>query len=336
MIRVAHLLPNMAVGGRERIVADLCRTSAQYGIAPLVITFDPADGATLDPHAPIVALNRRNRDFAERLQAIVTAERVDVVHAQGHISAALLPRLNVPVVTTLHVALGNGWRWLPAIASGLRRSCAITAVSDDLARRFRWVRRPIDVIPSGVDIDRFTCTERSTARPFTLGIAARLHPVKRHCDLLAALHLLKRRNRHCRLLIAGEGPADAEIRARSAGLDVVMLGVVADIPGYLRQLDAFALPSDHEGTPVALIEAMASGLPIVASAVGGVPALVGEAGLLVPRRSPVRLADAIERLMDSIDLRRTLGSAARKRLGGYHLSAQAQAYRTLYDAVSKS
>lgn len=336
MIRVAHLLPNMAVGGRERIVADLCRTSAQYGIAPLVITFDPPDGVTLDPHAPIVALDRRDGDFAARVRATIAAERIDVVHAQGHISAALLPKLHVPVMTTLHVALGNGWRWLPAIASGLRRSHAISAVSDDLARRFRWVRRPIDVIPPGVDLDRFASTDCPAVRPFTLGIAARLHPVKRHCDLLAALHLLKRRDRHCRLLIAGEGPAAAEIRTRSAGLNVTMLGAVTDIPGYLRQLDAFVLPSDHEGTPVAVIEAMAGGLPIVASAVGGVPALVGQAGLLVPRRDPVRLPDAIARLMDSSDLRRTLGSAARKRAGKYDLSAQARAYRTLYDVVSRT
>lgn len=336
MIRVAHLLPSMAVGGRERIVADLCRASTQYGIAPLVITFDPPDGATLDPHAPIVALNRRDRAFAARIQAIVAADRIDVVHAQGHISAALLPGVDVPVVTTLHVALGNGWRWLPAIASGLRRSRAIAAVSDDLARRFRWVRRPIDVIPPGVDLDRFAGMDRPTTRPFTLGIAARLHPVKRHCDLLAAVDLLKRRNRHCRLLIAGEGPTAAEIRTRSAGLDVTMLGAVTDIPGYLRRLDAFVLPSDHEGTPVALIEAMASGLPIIASAVGGIPALVGDAGLLVPRRNPIRLADAIERLMDSIDLQWTLGSAACKRVGRYDLSAQAQAYRTLYEVVLRT
>ncbi|MDJ0278663.1 glycosyltransferase [Sphingomonas sp. 2R-10] len=336
MIRVAHLLPSMAVGGRERIVADLCRSSAEHGIAPLVITFDRADGVALDPHAPIVALDRSDRDFAKQMRSTIDARRIDVVHAQGHVSAALLPELDVPVVTTLHVALGKGWRWLPAIASGLRRSCAITAVSDDLARRFRWIRRPIEVIPPGIDLARFCGTQRATERPFTLGIAARLHPVKRHCDLLAALHLLQRRDRHCRLLIAGEGPAAARIRARSTGLDVTMLGAVADIPGYLRRLDAFVLPSDHEGTPVALIEAMASGLPVIASAVGGVPALVGAAGLLVPRRNPSRLADSIERLMDSTDLQRALGRAAQTRIGSYRSDAQARAYRTLYDVVAKT
>ncbi|KQN40431.1 hypothetical protein ASG37_01060 [Sphingomonas sp. Leaf407] len=333
MIRVAHVLPHMAVGGRERIVADLCRSAPRHGVMPVIVTFDAATGAVVEPEAPVVSLDRRSATFARSLHETIAAERIDVVHAHGHVTAALLPSLAVPVVTTLHVALGSGWRWLPAITAGLRRSAAITAVSDDLARRFRWAGRPISVIAPGIDLARFAGVQRVGDGGFTLGIAARLHPVKRHGDLIAALRLLDRRGQRYRLLIAGDGPTGDAIREAGAGLDVTLLGAVDDVAGFLGRLDGFVLPSDHEGTPVALIEAMAAGLPIVASAVGGIPALVGDAGLLVPRRSPRALAEAIERLATSRDLRHRLGSAARQRVAGHGLDRQADAYRAVYRNV---
>lgn len=333
MIRVAHVLPSMAVGGRERIVSDLCRTAPRHGVEPTIVTFDPAEGAVVDATAPVVALDRRSAAFARSLRETIAAGGIDVVHAHGHVTAALLPALGVPVITTIHVALGAGWRWLPAIATGLRRSAAITAVSADLAHRFRWTRRAIDVVPPGIDITRFAAVERTDDGVFTLGIAARLHPIKRHRDLLAALRLLDRSGHRCRLLIAGEGPAEHAIRAASAGLDVTLLGSVADIPGFLQRIDGFVLPSDHEGTPVALIEAMAAGVPVIASAVGGVPALVGDAGLLVPRRHPRALAGVIERLAASPDLRHGLGDAARRRVADHGLDRQVAAYRAIYRRV---
>jgi glycosyltransferase involved in cell wall biosynthesis len=335
MLRVAHLVPSMVTGGRERIVADLCRSAGAYGIAPSIVCYDGVEPglAQLDAGAPVTTIDRAEPDFAGRLRGWLAVERIDVLHAQGHIAAALArPGLgDTPMVASLHVALGSGWRWMLPIARGLRAAREVTAVSDDLARRFRPLAgRAIRVIPTGVDLERFRPRSRPASDVFTVGIAARFHPVKRHEDAIAALRLLHARGVGCRLRLAGQGPQMAGIAALARGLDVEFCGDVLTMPEWLGALDAFLLPSDHEGTPAALLEAMASGLPCIASAVGGVPALVGEAGLLVSRRDPAAIADAIGRLVADRGLRERLSLAAMRRAADYSMDRQAAAYAALY------
>jgi len=342
LIRVAHLLPTMEIGGRERIVADLCRTALGLGIQPVLITYDvtPPGAAVIEaPGVPVVALDRRDPAFQAQIGACLKRERIDVLHAQGHISAALVAgaRGNVPMVATMHVALGSGWRWLLPIVRGLRAADALTAVSDDLARRFgRLAGKAIEVIPTGVDLARFRPSERTppVGEPFTIGIAARLHPVKRHCDAIAAMRILRERGARCRMLIAGEGPCRDAIAAAARGLDVELLGPVTDMPGFLHRLGAFLLPSDHEGTPAALLEAMACGLPCIATKVGGMPALLGEAGILVARRDPDAIADAVEWLASDPGARRTFGHLAADLALRQGSDAQAERYARLYRALA--
>ncbi|MGH6614523.1 glycosyltransferase [Sphingomonas sp.] len=337
MLRVAHLLPNLVIGGRERIVADLCRDAPDDGIDPFVIAYDPAadPAGQFAVEAPVIAVDRRDPGFARQLRDWLTDARIDVLHAQGHVSAALARRGlgDVPMVATLHIALGTGWRWALPVARGLRAAREVTAVSDDLARRYRPLAgRPIRTIATGVDLGRFAARERTcqSDRSFTLGIAARLHPVKRHQDALAALRILQERGLSCRLEIAGDGPRAAELARLAQDLDVRLLGTVTDMPGWLATLDGFMLVSDHEGTPAALIEAMAASLPCIATRVGGMPALAGDAALLVPRRSPRAIADAIERLIRDPGLRRDLANAARDRAAQFGTDRQSSAYREIY------
>ncbi|MDQ7857872.1 MAG: glycosyltransferase [Armatimonadota bacterium] len=121
------------------------------------------------------------------------------------------------------------------------------------------------------------------------------------------------------LLLVGDGPlrADLEARCRAAGLAgrVVLTGVRDDVPAVLRRADVFVLASRWEGLPLAIIEAMMSGLPIVATTVGGVPEVVveGETGLLVSPQDPEALARALERLLGDGALRHRMGAAGRQR-----------------------
>lgn len=341
MIRVAHLLPTMEIGGRERIVSDLCRTAPSLGIDPVLITYDPpTEGySQIDaPGVPVIGLDRREAAFPDRLRTVLEKQNVHVLHAQGHISAALAAGSlhHVPMLATMHIALGSGWRWLVPIIRGLRAADRLTAVSEDLARRYGYlVRRQIEVIPTGVDLEHFSPSPRcrNAVTPFTVGVAARLHPVKRLDDAVAAMQILKGRGLSCRLVIAGEGPCRGHIEALSVGLDVELRGPVVDMPEFLRSLDVFLLPSDHEGTPAALLEAMAIGLPCIATRVGGMPALLGSAGVLVPRRHPHAIADAVEHLLGNPSLRVELGEAAVQRAISHSMTFQARAYAGLYDQI---
>jgi glycosyltransferase involved in cell wall biosynthesis len=338
VIRVAHFLPTTEIGGRERIVADLCEAAPVHGIEPLVITYDrPAPGRTLMqvPVEKAIALDRRHVDFGERLRSTLAEERVDVLHAQGHACVALanLARCEVPMVASIHLALGEGWRWLMPLRRGLRAAAHVTAVSQDLARRYRWLaRRPIHVIPTGVDVHRFAPakTSRDPGAPFTIGIAARLHPVKRVDVAVKALRVLIGRGIRCRLVIAGEGPLRSQLEGLALGLPAEFRGAVSDMPAFMRELDAFLSASDHEGTPAALLEAMATGLPCVATGVGGVPALLDGAGLLVSRRNPTAIAGAVAALVGDFELRSRLGACALHRARRYSVDLQASAFAGLY------
>lgn len=340
MIRVAHLLPTLEIGGRERIVADLCRTAERHAIEPVLVTFDrPAPGRTLidTPGVRTIALDRRHPAFREHLRTALAQEQIQVLHAQGHLPLALAAgaTAGVPTLATMHIALGPGWRWLVPLVRGLRSANHLTAVSQDLTKRYGWLAgRPIQLVPTGVDLARFAAPATSggsDGRPFTLGIAARLHPVKRLDIAVEAIRLLmQRRGMRCRLLVAGEGPWRQRIETLAQGCDIELLGALTDMPAFLRRLDAFLLTSDHEGTPAALLEAMATGLPCIATRVGGIPALLGNAGMLVPRRDPPAIADAIEKLMGNAALREQMGAAAAQHARSYSLERQAQTYADIY------
>jgi glycosyltransferase involved in cell wall biosynthesis len=238
---------------------------------------------------------------------------------------------------TIHGALGSGWRWLVPIVRGLRSATRLTAVSQDLARRFKPLAgQRIDVIPTGLDLQRSTPTPRpSLPSPFTVGVVARLHAVKRLDVAVAAVRILMAQGVTCRLVIAGEGPEYQRIEALAAGLEIDFRGAVTDVPTFLRSLDAFLLPSDHEGTPAALLEAMAVGVPCIATRVGGIPALLGTAGILVPRRDPAAIASAVKRLMNNAALRDDLGAAAVRRAGSYSMEHQSHLYAELYRAIAE-
>ncbi|PZP94787.1 MAG: hypothetical protein DI587_24785 [Variovorax paradoxus] len=333
----------MEIGGRERIVADLCRAAERSGVQPVLVTYDvPKPDATViaTPGVQAVALDRRLPGFRDELRSVLARERIDVLHAQGHAAVALAVGAtgDIPMLASLHMALGQGWRWLVPLVQGLRSAARVTAVSKDLATRYRWLAgRSIEVIPTGVDLERFTPSNahRKGSGPFTIGIAARLHPVKRLDVAVESMRILAQRGRRCRLVIAGEGPARARIALLAKGLDVELLGAVTDVPSFLHRLDAFVLPSDQEGTPAALLESMAAGLPCVATAVGGVPDLVGDTGILVPRRDALAMADAIDRLMGQEGLRSFLGASASFRARAYSVQRQADAFADLYQAIAK-
>lgn len=245
----------------------------------------------------------------------------------------LLRRLMVPVVNTYIPVSGDLQSWL-------RNTVKIPDAKNLL-------------IDNGVDTERFHPAQgprpRLPGMPdfdgcFVIGTVGRMQAVKDHGNLVDAFIALRERTPAARdklrLVIAGHGPLHQAIsdKVDAAGLrDVVWLpGARSDIPELLRSFDVFALSSIAEGTPVALLEAMASGVPIVSTRVGGVPELVleNETGLLAPARDHAALAAALDTYLTQPELRRQHGCASRKRVEThYSITSMVKAYSALYDKL---
>ncbi|MFU2485969.1 TIGR03088 family PEP-CTERM/XrtA system glycosyltransferase [Thauera sp. WH-1] len=181
------------------------------------------------------------------------------------------------------------------------------------------------------------------AHTVVIGSVGRLQAIKDQLNLVRAFALARARGgagRALRLIIAGDGPLRAELEAeiRHAGVgDVVWLaGERKDVPEVMRALDLFALPSQAEGISNTILEAMACGLPVVATAVGGNPELVaaGETGALVPAQDPHRMAEALLCYASDAALRKKHGAAGRQRVEHhFSLDAMVARYTAMYDQL---
>jgi glycosyltransferase involved in cell wall biosynthesis len=169
-----------------------------------------------------------------------------------------------------------------------------------------------------------------------VGTVGRLDPIKDHRTLLEAFDAVRRRRPRARLLVVGDG-AERRLLESAAGEGVRFLGTRPDVPELLRVMDVFVLPSINEGISNTLLEAMASGLPVIATRAGGNPELVDHqrTGLLTPVGDARALAEAIGRYLSDGELRAAHGREARKeavqRFGG---EGMVKAYERVYRRVA--
>jgi glycosyltransferase involved in cell wall biosynthesis len=291
--------------------------------------------------------------------------RVDVVHAHQLLSpgsAALVAgaALGTPFVVTAHASgsIGDvaslarqGVLGRARLLALRRRAAAFVAVSAPIREELRRAGVPaarIRSIPNGVDTERFHPSpepERRAARralalppvPVLL-YAGRLAPEKGVDVLLDAWAAARRRGALGTLVLVGDGPERRalEHRARDQGIlgAVRFAGPAADVTPWLAAADVFALPSRTEGLSVALLEAMAAGLPVIATDVGGTGEAAGGAAHLVAAGDAAGLAAAIEGLLGDPPRGAALGEAARRRaVARYGIREVARWHLALYREV---
>jgi sugar transferase (PEP-CTERM/EpsH1 system associated) len=359
--RIVQVIPSLRVGGLEnvalRLMAHLAPLAEQAVITPGAS--GPLAGRLPTGVAvfPMGETHRPDRWNALRMARLFRKLRPDIVHTRNWtcIDAIVGARLaRVPVV--IHGEHGREAAD-PEGRNPRRRQVRrilspfvteFVTVSRDLARwlveQVRVPARKVRTIYNGVDTERFAPGDRAAARQ-ALGIPAewavagtvgRLDPVKDQAGLIRAFSRSAQSSKSV-LVIAGGGPSRAELEGvtRELGLGdrVRLLGERADIPLVLRALDVFVLPSLGEGISNAILEAMATGLPVIATRVGGNVELVrdGATGCLLEPRNPQVLAEALAAYLGDPARAQAHGAAGRERaVSEFGLERMLAAYAALY------
>ena len=196
-------------------------------------------------------------------------------------------------------------------------------------------------IYNGIDLERFAFAGPCPGGPVVA--VARLSPEKDAANLVQAAAIAARHDPDLRFEVAGNGPCLPELQQRivDMGLEdrVTLLGTIRDVPALLARAGLFVLPSKTEGVSLTLLEAMARGLPVAATQVGGTPEVVvdGITGLLVPSEDPQALAEVILRLRKDAEAARRMGKAGRERAESeFDIRRMVAEYETLYQESQAS
>jgi glycosyltransferase involved in cell wall biosynthesis len=319
------MITDLSTGGAQTALLRLLSANHRNRYNPSVICFNNGDGIIANEiknlNIPVINLGMTHKGRFYKVPLIIASRR--------------------------SVNIGGGWREiLMRWTSGMNDK--IIAVSEAARKaEIESSNVPSDkvvTIYNGLDPSPFTLHSDETGQEFRksfgipddallLGAIGRLHPAKGFNDLITAMTLLKTETNSVRLLFVGEGELlnqlKLQVHNNNLSGTIKFTGLRNDIPEILSALDVLVSPSLWEGLPNVVLEAMASGKPVVATSVGGTPEAVvdGKTGLLVPPRNPEALATAILRLLGNSELRTRMGHAGRERVLN-HFSIQRMVKRT--------
>lgn len=360
-IRIAHLIESDGPGGAERTVVNLARALHAAGCPGVIVVPARGEGWLAQEAAPTgVAVERFDLDAGltpaavRRLADLFRRHGVTLAHSH-EFAMTVLTGWAARRAGAAHVATMHGSRYYAgrlrrrlALRASLALGGRLVAVSRPLARhlsRDLWIREDrIVTIANGIAWAAAppAALRRSLALgptdPLILAVG-NLYPVKGHAQLVAALAHLAPRHPAAHVVIAGRGELAEELRAlaRRLGLEgrVHLLGFRRDVPALLAAADVVVLPSLSEGLPLALLEAMFAGRPIVASDTGEIRTVLdgGRLGLLVEPGNAEQLAAALDRLLTCPAEAARLGAAAAAAAMAYHVSHMVAGYAALYRTV---
>lgn len=322
-LRILVITTGLRLGGAEQQIAALARAFVALGNSVAIVSLTEGQEIDLPAGIPITELGMRKTPLSmlaalRKTRQVVREWRPDVIHSHmvhGNLFARALTRTGrmPPVVCSAHSAREGGT--LRTLAYRLTdRWCALTTHVSEAGRQAMVESgaapaRRVIVMPNGIDTTRFRPDDavRERARR-DLGLSAqdilvlnvgRLVSEKDQATLIEAFRLVARAVPNARLVIAGEGPLRPALQDRivQGGLATLatLAGARSDIPDLLRAADVFALSSRIEGMPLAVGEALATGLPVVATAAAGVAELAGDTATITPIGDAAALASALEK-----------------------------------------
>jgi len=338
-MRIAQLIDSLYVGGAERLQLTFMRTALTRGLQTTLITFNcfPEQHYYLELKSMGVSIieikghNLFDPVLFGKLVRVLRDGKYDILHTHLTYSIILgglagwLTR--TPVVASLHNLGNHSWRFLEAVVLRFFTNRCI-AVGWTVAETHKKIvnRYPIDVIQNPIETpQRYSESEKLKIRSeitadtgrLLLITVGRLVESKGYDDLLDVIDELRRTHPKTLLVIVGKGNYSQAITTKIESLHlndhVKLLGLRSDVQNLLAVSDIYVSASHSEGLPVSLLEAMAAGLPVVATNVGDIPSIIKpEFGICVPAHQPDQISAALSYLIENPEQRALFGSKARE------------------------
>lgn len=354
-MKILQVIPYFCFGGAETMCENLTYALKKIGHEICVVSLygerTPISERMEQAGVKIRYLDKKlglDVSMVPKLRKIMAEEKPDVVHThldviKYAVAAAKLAGVKKCVHTVHNVAdkeaegtaqkiinktyFSLGWSTPVALSPEVRKSiCAFYGLKAE----------KVPVIYNGVDLSRCISKERyETGETVKLIHVGRFNEQKNHAGLLRAFKMLLSEYPNCHLDLVGDGELMEETKALAKKLEISekvrFLGSQSNVYSYLQDADIFVLPSNYEGMPMTIIEAMGTGLPIVATRVGGVPDMLkdGESGLLVPCDENA-VAQALAKLVSDESLRKRLGEKAKEESARFSAGYMAEEYGKSY------
>jgi glycosyltransferase involved in cell wall biosynthesis len=371
-VRIVYIIGTLEAGGAERQLLELLRHTNRRRFKPSLVLFDSAtayraEGLVEDVFSLNASPGSNSKWTLKSLKTTGAVLRLAGYLKRTHpdIVQAILPTSNILAVAAAALspvpALIGSRR---SLAGAYRTTKLLSVVDRTAAHRCdimlgnseAIVRELIELdgipphrvirIPNGVDTERFRSGDRSerqrygwTEEQIVFGIVANFIPYKRHIDFVLAAERIAREHQNARFLMIGEDrgglvPLTDEIRARGLESLITIISGSAEPESLYRMMDVYICTSETEGLSNVLLEAGASGLPIVATRVGGNPEIVSDGynGLLTPPHDPHSVASAAARLAQNASIRCQMGARSRQRvIAEFSIGAMVRAHEELYE-----
>lgn len=365
-IKVVHIVPMLSPGGAERVAVHIVRGLNCQRYEPTVISYTGRLDCELDYLLDEAGIEVRylgkkpgfDYRMYYRLPPVLKECQPDIVHTHLHVLRYALPfvllRRDVSMLHTVHNLADReiepGMRWMQRYA--LRHGVMPVAVAQEVAHsleRFYGIQ-DCRVITNGIPTESYAnpqmprkewrAREGFGQDDVLFVCVARFAPQKNHELLLKAFAQGPAADQRVKLVLVGEGVLREKLQQQARELRIAhqvrFLGLRTDIPDVLGAMDVFVLSSDWEGNPLSVMEAMASGLPIVSTAVGGVPDMFedGRHGFLIRAGDVGALSRSMSVLLRDSERRKSFGAAAAQRAREkYDVSAMVHAYEEIYEQL---
>lgn len=354
-MKIMQVIPHLGLGGAESMCENLAEVLVNQGHHVMIVSLytkeTPITARLKKKTVNVTFLDKKpgpDPSVVGRLEKLISHGNPDAIHT--HLAslkyvflACRLANTTVPIIHTVHSIAQRESPWLDRVLHRwlFRKKFVIpVALSEEIRKTILKVygldKDSVPVIYNGVQLSKCIAKQSYTAdEAFTIVHVGRFYDVKNHNSLIRAFQEIHGRHPDCRLRLIGDGEKKTEMEnlAKELGIGsaVDFLGQQTNVFPFLHDADLFILPSLYEGIPLSIIEAMGTGLPIVASRVGGIPDMIcdGEEGLLCdPDISGI--VNAIEKMYLDEVLRENCGKTAQKSSERFSAEEMAGRYMQLY------